>query len=86
MVILNPTHKQLAERHVVEGHRIVERQRQLIAKIKACNGYSVQAEELLSVFEKSLVIFQDDLARLSKQADGAQAPPAAVRAVQARDF
>ena len=40
MVVLNSTHKQLAEQHVAEGRRIVE-QRQLIAKIKACNGYSV---------------------------------------------
>jgi hypothetical protein len=85
MVVLNPTHKQLAERHVAEGRRIVERQRQLIAKVKACNGYSVQAEELLSLFEKSLVIFEYDLARVSKQADGAQAPLIAESAVQTRD-
>ena len=47
--------------HVVKGRRIVERQRQLITEIRARGGASAQAEELLVAFERSLVIFEDDL-------------------------
>jgi hypothetical protein len=52
----------------------------------ASNGYA-QEEELLSTFEKSLAIFETDLANVvSKQADGAQAPPPTALAVQTRGF
>lgn len=53
-----------ATRHVVEGRRIVEQQRQRVAS----GGFS-GAEDLLETFETSLAIFEGDLERLLKQRD-----------------
>jgi hypothetical protein len=52
----------LAQDHVTRGRRIVARQRQLIVEIRARGGDCATAEDLLSAFERSLVIFEDDLA------------------------
>jgi uncharacterized protein YmfQ (DUF2313 family) len=52
----------LAQDHVNTGRRIVARQRQLIAKIRALGGNAGMAEDLLAAFERSLVIFEADLA------------------------
>ena len=55
---------QLAERHVAEAGVTVARQRRLVDRLKACNGYAHDAAELLSAFENSLAIFEEDLASL----------------------
>jgi hypothetical protein len=73
-----------AELRVDEARRIVARQRELIAKLKTCNGYYPHEEELLSNFERSLAIFEDDLAVMSQPIDGATAPP--LRAIKAGAF
>jgi hypothetical protein len=87
MVVSNSTDVNLAEGRVAEARRIVERQRWLITKIKACNDDCAQEEELLSTFEKSLAIFEDDLANvISKQVDGTQAPSALALALQTGDI
>ena len=52
----------LAFEHVLKGRRIVARQRQLIDQIRARGGESAQAEDLLVQFERTLAIFEDDLA------------------------
>ena len=55
---------ELAHEHVTEGRRIVAKQRELIADLRACGGDSEKAEDLLSAFENSLMIFEDDLAAI----------------------
>jgi hypothetical protein len=59
-----------AHHHVITGQRIVARQRQLIAEIRARDGDYDTAENLLSAFERSLAIFEDDLASILKKHDG----------------
>jgi len=55
----------LARRHVEEGRRIVERQRKLIAAKRV----GPDAADLLKTFERSLEIFEGDLARLLQDKD-----------------
>jgi hypothetical protein len=55
----------LASRHVDEGRRMVEQQRQLIAK----HGPQPDTVALLKTFEQSLEIFQADLERLLEERD-----------------
>jgi hypothetical protein len=57
----------LAQDHVTSGRRIVARQRQLIVEIRARGGDCVKAEDLISAFERSLAIFEDDLASVLKK-------------------
>jgi len=57
---------ELAERHVLEGRRIVMTQRARIARGEV-NGDD--ARRLLPTFERSLDIFEQDLARLLAQRD-----------------
>ena len=61
--------EQLAQRHVAEARRIVARQRRLIADLTRCNGYGQQEAKILAAFEKSLAIFEDDLASVSTTDD-----------------
>jgi hypothetical protein len=49
----------IAERHVVDGRRIVARQRALISD-KAAGRDTFDAEQLLDQFERTLEIFEDD--------------------------
>jgi hypothetical protein len=56
--------KALASEHVTKGQHIVARQRKLIAEIRARGGECGEAEDLLSAFERSLAIFEDDLAAI----------------------
>src|SRR5262245_52509344 len=56
----------LAEQHVEQGRRIVERQRHIVANKKAANVDATFAEQLLTQFESSLKMFEDDLAGLIK--------------------
>ena len=58
-----------ATRHVENGRRIVQRQRERIASGTAAPG----AHELLRTFEQSQAIFEEDLARLIKERDGTKA-------------
>jgi hypothetical protein len=59
--------KALAQRHVDRGREIVARQRRIMAEIRARGGDSELAEQLLSQFERSLVLFEDDLAEIMKR-------------------
>jgi len=56
----------MAERHVREGRRTIERQRELIASQTARRVDTVASEALLQSFERSLAIFEDDLRRIVK--------------------
>lgn len=57
----------LAYEHVAKGQRIVARQRALIAELRERGGECGTAEDLLSIFERSLAIFEDDLAAILKK-------------------
>jgi hypothetical protein len=57
----------LALRHVENGRLIVDRQRTLIARIKALGVNTDEAESLLKAFERSQTIFEDDLADLDRR-------------------
>jgi hypothetical protein len=48
-----------AARHVAEGRRIVARQRERIARLKAAGASTLDAEQTLKVFETSLVLFEE---------------------------
>ena len=54
----------IARRHVVRGREIVSKQRALIASIRDRGRDSASAEDLLQSFERTLGIFEADLAAL----------------------
>ena len=60
----------LAEQHVIKGRQIVARQRELIERIRARDGDCDKAEGLLSQFEATLAIFEQDLAASANQKRG----------------
>jgi hypothetical protein len=60
--MVSPSLRDRAERRVGEARRIIARQRQFIADLKACNGHYPQEAELMTRFEQSLAIFEADLA------------------------
>jgi ATP phosphoribosyltransferase len=66
MADVTTTRTALAQHHVTRARDIIARQRRLIAEIRACGGDSEKAEDLLSTFERSLAIFEDDLAEIVK--------------------
>jgi hypothetical protein len=55
-----------ALKRVTEARDIVAKQRKLIAEIRACGGDCGKVEDMLWVFERSLAIFEDDLAAITK--------------------
>jgi hypothetical protein len=59
----------LATRHVVEGRLIVAHQRDRIAQLKAAGASTLDAEQTLQVFERSLAIFEAHECKLRQ--DGA---------------
>lgn len=54
-------------RHVLEGRRAVEKQRKLITKEKAQGRDTKSYEDLLASFERTHVIFEDDLKRIRRE-------------------
>ena len=54
-------------RHVLEGRRAVEKQRKLITKEKAQGRDTKSYEDLLASFERTQVIFEDDLKRIRRE-------------------
>jgi hypothetical protein len=54
----------MARRHVLEGRKIVERQRRLIEQKKRLGTDTSHSESLLRSFEQSLITFEDDLAAI----------------------
>jgi hypothetical protein len=52
--------------HVTKARDIVAKQRKLIAEIRARGGDCGNMEDMLWVFERSLAIFEDDLAAITK--------------------
>jgi hypothetical protein len=55
----------MAQRHVLDARKIVERQRELIARKGAHHQDTTEAQELLVRFEKTLAMFEEHLAELT---------------------
>jgi hypothetical protein len=55
-----------ALKRVTKARDIVAKQRKLIAEIRARGGDCGNMEDMLWVFERSLAIFEDDLAAITK--------------------
>lgn len=53
-----------AARHVVEGHRIVDRQRRLVDRLIAQGHDASDAQSTLDLFTRTLAIFEDHLREL----------------------
>lgn len=60
----NETKLEQTLRHVIEGRRIVARQRALIERLRAAGHDSSHSEQLLEEFERTLAIFESDLREL----------------------
>jgi hypothetical protein len=58
-----------AHRHVTNGLYVIERQRILIERQKSLSADTKRSEELLSQFERSQVIFEEDLDRIILERD-----------------
>lgn len=58
----------MAERHIQEGRRILERHRTIIAERRALGLDTREAEELMATFECLLNIFDRDLGAISEWA------------------
>jgi hypothetical protein len=54
-------------RHVLEGKRAVQKQRELIAKDKAQGRDTKSYEDQLASFERAQIIFEDDLKRIKRE-------------------
>jgi hypothetical protein len=54
----------MAKRHVVEGRRIIEGQRQLISRLQSIRCSTAYSERILAEFERSQALFEDDLAEI----------------------
>jgi hypothetical protein len=57
----------LAHANVTKARRIVAKQRDLIAQIRKHGGECAEDQKLLSTFETSLAIFEDDLATILRE-------------------
>jgi hypothetical protein len=64
------TRLQMAKRHVLEGRRIVERQKRLIEFRRGRGLDTSQSEDLLRAFERSMASFEDDLADIVAESGG----------------
>jgi hypothetical protein len=56
---------QLAQHRVDDARRIVTRQRRTLAKLSQMNGYRQREAELLTAFERALVVFETDLTEIN---------------------
>ncbi|HLH93445.1 MAG TPA: hypothetical protein VKX28_33890 [Xanthobacteraceae bacterium] len=60
--------REIAARHVREGRRVVERQRRLIRRQQEHGHDTTLSKSLLMAFERTLDIFEADLAALAEKA------------------
>ncbi len=58
---------EIAFRHVVQGRRLVARQRRLVERLALNGRDTTNAEQILDLFVRTLALFEDDLNRLSAQ-------------------
>lgn len=55
------TRREMAERHVTTGRRIIAAHRQLIERLRAAGGDCSEAQGTLALYERMQVIFEYDL-------------------------
>jgi Fe2+ or Zn2+ uptake regulation protein len=55
----------MALRHALAGRRIIAAQRERVARLLAQGRNTTEAEQLLSQYERTQAIFEDDLERLT---------------------
>jgi hypothetical protein len=55
---------EMAFRHVIDGRRIVARQRERVERLARNGGDTTEAESTLDLFARTLNIFEDDLRRI----------------------
>jgi hypothetical protein len=58
---------QQATQHVSRARKIVQRQRELIEKLRGYDTDTDDAENMLKLFERSPATFEADLARIEKK-------------------
>lgn len=64
---MEPSRIELAFRHVIDGRRIVARQRDRVEWL-ARNGHdTTEAQRTLDLFARTLKIFEDDLRRIETE-------------------
>ena len=56
-----------AQRHVLVGRRLIDRQRRLIGRLKVLGRDTRRSEEILVSFEQTQLIFEGDLIRIGVQ-------------------
>jgi hypothetical protein len=61
------TRGEMALRHVIAGRRIIVAQRERIARLLGQGKDTAQAEQLLSQYERTQAIFEDDFERLTER-------------------
>jgi hypothetical protein len=64
---MGETRGEMALRHVISGRRIILAQRDHIERLRARGGDASDAEQLLSQYERTQAIFEDDLKRLTSK-------------------
>jgi hypothetical protein len=64
---LRETALQMAQRHVIEGEKHIERQRHIIADLRADCHSTVEAERLLDTMLQTQAAHEQSLARLTAQ-------------------
>jgi hypothetical protein len=62
----------LAERHVLDGRKIVERQHAFISARKQAGHVTFDAELLLDQFERTLAIFEEDYRAIRAELENAK--------------
>jgi hypothetical protein len=56
--------KEMAFRHVIDGRRLVARQRELVEMLARNGRDTTEAKRLLDLFARTLDVFEDDLKRI----------------------
>jgi hypothetical protein len=56
--------QRIAQRHVSDGQRVIQRQRALIHSQRKAGRDTTDAEEMLASFERTQVVLEDHLARI----------------------
>ena len=59
-----------AQRYVERSREVVERQREFVERLRAKSVDVDDAESILACFQRSLVIFEDELARIEGKSFG----------------
>jgi hypothetical protein len=65
---MEPSNKEMAFRHVIQGRRVVARQRERMEMLARKGLDTAEAQRTLDLFTRTLNIFEDDLKRILSEA------------------